>query len=105
MARPTREDSIYRVSIHRNGIYRYATTHTFTIVDGVRKYRNIHWGTLSGEGNRFVPGAQYYQASPEERRKLIFPEGWDLSEAEKLHRRSEERRVGKECRSRWSPYH
>ena len=25
-------------------------------------------------------------------------EGW-------LHRRSEERRVGKECRSRWSPYH
>ena len=24
---------------------------------------------------------------------------------EALHRRSEERRVGKECRSRWSPYH
>ena len=23
----------------------------------------------------------------------------------KQHRRSEERRVGKECRSRWSPYH
>ena len=22
-----------------------------------------------------------------------------------LHHRSEERRVGKECRSRWSPYH
>ena len=22
-----------------------------------------------------------------------------------FHRRSEERRVGKECRSRWSPYH
>ena len=22
-----------------------------------------------------------------------------------LHARSEERRVGKECRSRWSPYH
>src|SRR5256886_4751477 len=33
----------------------------------------------------------------------------DLDEAqrvaEKLKRRSEERRVGKECRSRWSPYH
>ena len=25
--------------------------------------------------------------------------------AEFPHRRSEERRVGKECRSRWSPYH
>ena len=24
---------------------------------------------------------------------------------EAVHRRSEERRVGKECRSRWSPYH
>ena len=23
----------------------------------------------------------------------------------KLEKRSEERRVGKECRSRWSPYH
>ena len=23
----------------------------------------------------------------------------------KMHFRSEERRVGKECRSRWSPYH
>ena len=26
-------------------------------------------------------------------------------EEEFLHFRSEERRVGKECRSRWSPYH
>ena len=25
--------------------------------------------------------------------------------SEILHTRSEERRVGKECRSRWSPYH
>ena len=24
---------------------------------------------------------------------------------DKCHKRSEERRVGKECRSRWSPYH
>ena len=27
---------------------------------------------------------------------------WECTEP---HRRSEERRVGKECRSRWSPYH
>ena len=27
------------------------------------------------------------------------------SEAAELWERSEERRVGKECRSRWSPYH
>ena len=28
-----------------------------------------------------------------------------LTRDNELHRRSEERRVGKECRSRWSPYH
>ena len=28
-----------------------------------------------------------------------------LTEREKTQLRSEERRVGKECRSRWSPYH
>ena len=36
-----------------------------------------------------------------------FMEGWGgkvLDDSGK-HRRSEERRVGKECRSRWSPYH
>ena len=33
-----------------------------------------------------------------------FP-GHGDSEAYNDHRRSEERRVGKECRSRWSPYH
>ena len=28
-----------------------------------------------------------------------------LDTSESLKERSEERRVGKECRSRWSPYH
>ena len=40
-------------------------------------------------------------------KKITFAEyckgaGW---RCEKIHPRSEERRVGKECRSRWSPYH
>ena len=34
-----------------------------------------------------------------EEAKANAPEGW------RLPTRSEERRVGKECRSRWSPYH
>ena len=29
----------------------------------------------------------------------------EITDAETFARRSEERRVGKECRSRWSPYH
>src|SRR5256885_302107 len=31
--------------------------------------------------------------------QAVFPDAWPQLE------RSEERRVGKECRSRWSPYH
>ena len=31
--------------------------------------------------------------------------GCSWSDISKSYKRSEERRVGKECRSRWSPYH
>src|SRR3712207_9264602 len=34
-----------------------------------------------------------------------FEEQAKVVEAAKIQARSEERRVGKECRSRWSPYH
>ena len=36
--------------------------------------------------------------------KIVSNDGKIITTAEQ-HRRSEERRVGKECRSRWSPYH
>ena len=37
---------------------------------------------------------------------LSYSGRWELLEAFKsINHRSEERRVGKECRSRWSPYH
>ena len=39
---------------------------------------------------------------------MAAPENADVGSAitfEKNDKRSEERRVGKECRSRWSPYH
>ena len=32
-------------------------------------------------------------------------ESFDIITPEQVWQRSEERRVGKECRSRWSPYH
>ena len=37
--------------------------------------------------------------------RVIMPLYGDLKFRDKLEYRSEERRVGKECRSRWSPYH
>ena len=38
---------------------------------------------------------------------LLYPQMLDdgVPEERKLGTRSEERRAGKECRSRWSPYH
>ena len=39
---------------------------------------------------------------------LLFPAGAQAGEClsrNEITTRSEERRVGKECRSRWSPYH
>ena len=36
---------------------------------------------------------------------LLLPDRESSSDTSKAQIRSEERRVGKECRSRWSPYH
>ena len=41
--------------------------------------------------------APVFEETEEHTRSVLF--------AHREHRRSEERRVGKECRSRWSPYH
>ena len=39
MARLTKADSVYRMSLHKNGGYMYATTHPYTVTgDGKRKY-------------------------------------------------------------------
>src|SRR5712691_4864010 len=37
--------------------------------------------------------------------KVLFIAGSFFSQGDHASQRSEERRVGKECRSRWSPYH
>ena len=53
-----------------------------------------------------IAGSTFKPAIPEKVPQLI---GnliyWYKKNKNKYHQRSEERRVGKECRSRWSPYH
>ncbi len=85
MARKPNPDSPYRVTIHTIGKHRYASTQRSSVdpATGMRIYRRVHWGTVD-ENLRFLPGKAYVLAAPEERSRLIFPEDWDLSEADRL---------------------
>ena len=49
---------------------------------------------------------EYSKRKNNRQKRLIRNAGFDQPEASIMDiNRSEERRVGKECRSRWSPYH
>ena len=45
------------------------------------------------------------ELATDETREAVEQYIYDASMKSNVDRRSEERRVGKECRSRWSPYH
>jgi hypothetical protein len=85
LGRRANPDTQYRVRKHVNGGYTYASTQPPYIDQetGKKRYRHVHWGTVD-ENDKFIPGSKFYLASPEERIQLIFPESWDMSEAEKL---------------------
>ena len=85
MARPISKETAYKVTLHVNGKYRYASTRPRVVTEGAGRNTNksIHWGTVT-EDLRFIPNRRYIYASPEERGKLVFPAGWDLSEIGKL---------------------
>ena len=79
--RPAKEETPYKIFIHVNGGRRYASTKiNFTAEDGKKVSKHKHWGSID-DSNRFHPNTTYFNASPAERKKLIFPEGLDLSEA------------------------
>jgi len=84
---PRHEDPItqFRVKPHVTNGYTYASTQPPFIdpTTGKKKYRHVHWGTVD-EALKFIPGSAFFLSEPEERAQLIFPDDWDMSEAEKL---------------------
>lgn len=93
MARPIKEETAYKVTLHVNGAYRYASTRPRVITEEGKKNsnRSIHWGTVTKD-LKFVPNAKFLYLPLEERRKYVFPEGWDLSEIDRL---PSERKAGR----------
>ena len=86
--RPVSEETPYKIMIHVNGGRRYASTKiNFTTPEGKKVSKHKHWGSID-EHNVFHPNTTYFNASPAERKKLIFPEGLDLSEAKAAGRRN-----------------
>src|SRR3712207_9067310 len=79
-----------------------------TAADLAQKTRSeLHVVYVGGEGFYETPLVEFATLEP----TWVAQEYPDLlsdierTERELLDERSEERRVGKECRSRWSPYH
>jgi len=75
----------YRIKPHKVNGYTYASTQpSYLDPDtGKKKYRYIHWGSVD-DSLKFIPGSAFFLACPDERSQLIFPENWDMSEAEAL---------------------
>ena len=91
--RPANADTAYKIIVHANGKYRYASTKQYTIgEDGKKIYSYKHWGSVDDQG-KFHPGQNWFLAPPAERRKLIFPSGWDLSGASGLTEKKPRGRV------------
>ena len=65
-----------------------------------RRQRLEELETVIAEPDFFNDQKKASEIMREHRRLKELMETWDS-----LNARSEERRVGKECRSRWSPYH
>ena len=89
------------VTLRRARMYEFLDRLMSVAIPRIRDFRGLNPRSFDGRGN-YSMGV---------REQIIFPEidydaidqvrGLDVT----ITTRSEERRVGKECRSRWSPYH
>ena len=83
------------------------------IYDGVHQtpqYQDSGIMFLSVENITTLKSEKYISEEAFERDYKVYPEKGDIlmtriGDVGTTNVRSEERRVGKECRSRWSPYH
>ena len=88
------------LSIPSKAFYFAALCSIASIIGGIAGYA-IGWGLWEVVQNFFfdyIPGFSHHTFE-------LIRDKYDLYNFWVVFTRSEERRVGKECRSRWSPYH
>ena len=76
-----------------------------TLINALLGMRLVHVGATPGK----TRSINFYSVQAVAQFRLVDLPGYGYASRSKTERnessRSEERRVGKECRSRWSPYH
>src|SRR5215211_8773180 len=87
------------VGASQSGWRRGATSFFFQAEDGIRDH------CVTGVQTCALPISVRAQEAHGEPELALATEGRELVRRPGIGRKSEERRVGKECRSRWSPYH
>ena len=75
------------------------------IDDYIRNYYETNRNALLITGARQIGKTYSIRQFGKTFKSFIEVNFVEMPEAVDLFKRSEERRVGKECRSRWSPYH
>src|SRR3712207_2669646 len=100
-----------RFILHDGPPYANADIHLGTAMNKILKDIVVKSRTMMGYDSPYVPGYDCHGLPIEQHVERALKEKGksraDLPVASfrRICRRSEERRVGKECRSRWSPYH
>ena len=80
-------------------------THNQKLVDSIEKMSNITVASNEDRINSELITKLDTKLNTLRENRIQASKDMDYDKVDELTERSEERRVGKECRSRWSPYH
>ena len=81
MGRPRDEKTEFKVKIHNNAGYRYASTVTYIKDEKTKKPKQkyVHLGYVDRD-LIFYPNAKFLALSKEDKAKFIFPSGWTVNQ-------------------------